>query len=97
MALTYTESAALMQDGTFISRIKIACLTFAEYISNEAGTVPAHNSRLKWAAGVLASPDSAASAIAPAVVMDPAVQAQGATISDADLQTATEIAVNKLI
>lgn len=97
MALTYQESAALMQDATFISRIKIACLTFAEYISNEATTAPAHNTRMRWATNTLQAPDSAASAVAPAVVMDPTVQSQGAAIADADLQTAVETALNKMM
>lgn len=97
MALTYIESAALMNDPTFISRIKVACLTFAEYIVNEPSTVPAHNTRMRWATSTIQSPDSAASAVTPAVVMDPNVQAQGASISDADLQTAVETAINKMM
>lgn len=49
MALSYSESANLMTDQSFRGRVKVACLTFANYISNEANDVPAHNVRLKWA------------------------------------------------
>src|ERR1700746_884036 len=56
MALTYQESADLMRDPVFISRIKVACLHFATYISGEAPTVPAHKTRVSWAEGVMGSP-----------------------------------------
>jgi hypothetical protein len=97
MALTYQESADLMRDAVFVSRIKVACLTFANYIMGEAPDVPAHNTRLRWAQNVMQNPDGTASNIAPAVVMDPNVQEQGSAISDPDLQSATETAVNKLL
>ena len=46
MALTYEESAALMNDQDFRSRVMVACLKFADYITAEANDVPAHNTRL---------------------------------------------------
>lgn len=97
MALSYTESAQLMQDLTFQNRIKVACLKFAEYIDGEATDTPAHNTRMKWAATVIQNPQQQASNIQPPVVMDPAVQEQGPTISDAELQTAVETTVNHLL
>ena len=97
MAMTYVESAALMVDPVFMSRVKVACLTFAEYIINEPQTTPAHNTRFRWATSAVQSPDSAAAAVTPIVVMDPNVQAQGSAISDADLQTAVETALNKMM
>jgi hypothetical protein len=95
--LTYQESSDLMKDPTFLGRIKVACLNFATYISNETPNVPAHNTRYRWAQGTMGSPESVAANIAPTVVMDDNVQAEGAAISDKDLQTAVEIAVNKLM
>jgi hypothetical protein len=97
MALTYQESADLMRDPVFISRIKVACLHYAAYISAEDPTVPAHKTRVKWAQSVVASPDGTASGIVSVVVMDPNVQASGAAITDADLQTAVETAVNNML
>jgi len=97
MALSYAESADLMKDAAFISRIKVACLTYASYIYNEASNVAGHSSRLRWAQNTMQAPDVSANAIAPTVVMDPNVQAQGAAITDAELQTAVENAANKLI
>ena len=97
MPLTYTQSADLMNDPEFRGRIKVACLTFANYIFGEAVNVPAHNTRLKWAQQTLLMPDSVTGQVAPTVVMDPAVQQDGAEITDAALQSAVENAVNKLL
>ena len=97
MALTYTESAALMNDGTFISRIKVACLNYSNYIFSEPPDTNAHSARHRWALNVATGPDVMARNIAPVVTMDPSIQEQGAAVSDADLQTAVEAAVNKAL
>ena len=70
---------------------------FADYIAGEPAGTTAHNTRLRWANGVFQAPDSAAAAVIPTTVMDPNVQAQGSAIADADLQTAVETAVNKMM
>lgn len=97
MALTYQESAQLMGDIAFNGRIQVACLHFAEYIVGEAPSTPAHTTRMRWAQGTFQNPTAAATQVQPATVMEPGVQAQGAAISDPDLQTAVETAVNKMI
>lgn len=97
MSLTYEETSSLMNDATFRSRIKVACLIFADYILNETAATTAHNTRVRWATNTMSAPDIAAAAIAPVVVMDPNVQSQGSAISDPDLQTATETALNKMM
>lgn len=97
MPLDYAQTAALMNDGAFRDRVKVACLHFAEYIVGEAASVPAHNTRYKWAQNTLIMPDAAVAQVMPTLVMDPAVQDQGAAVTDPELQSATENAVNKLI
>lgn len=97
MALTYEDSAALMNDTAFRGRVKVACLHYADYISGEAANVPAHTTRLKWAGTTMNNPDGAAALVTPTVVMDPAVQQDGTAITDATLQIATENAINKMI
>jgi hypothetical protein len=97
MALTYAESAQLMTDPAFVARVKVACMTFADYIINEASTTTAHNTRMKWATQTMQSPDAAAAQIAQPVVMDPNVQADGSAIDDATLQIAVESTLNKLM
>lgn len=97
MALTYEDSATLMVDQAFRGRVKVACLKFADYIHNEANTVPAHNTRLQWARSAFANPEQVAFQVQPPTVMDAAVQTAGAAITDAALQSAVEGVVNKML
>jgi hypothetical protein len=96
-ALDYTGSAELMSNPAFTDRVKIACLKFANYISDEPSNTPGHTSRLRWAQQTMAAPTSAAQMITPPTVMDSTVQAQGGAIDDAGLQTAVETTVNKML
>ena len=95
--MTYEESAALMTDITFRGRIKVACLKFASSIMIEATSVPAHNTRLRWAQQTYQQPDQVAQTTQPPTVMDPAVQSAGAEITDLALQGAVEGVVNKVL
>jgi hypothetical protein len=97
MALDYAGSDALMKDTAFQGRIKCACLKFADYVLLEAATVPAHNTRVKWAQNTINAPDVAAAYVTPTVVMDPAVQTDGADITDEALQSSVEASINKLL
>jgi hypothetical protein len=94
MALSYQETAALMTDATFNSRIAVACMTYAKYIAGETTPMQGRNTAVRWAQATVANASASASAIAPVVVMDPNVQAQGAAIDDPGLQTAVETAIN---
>jgi len=97
MTISYTDTAALMIDGVFIGRVKVACLHFASYISGEDSTVPAHPTRLRWSQQAFLMPDNAVMQIMSTLVMDPKVQAEGAAITDTDLQSSVEASVNKII
>jgi hypothetical protein len=94
MALTYAQSAALMTDATFVSRVKVAVLKYAGAIMVEATSATHHNARHRWAVSVTMGPDSAAQAIAAPTVMDPQVQLDGGAITDAALQASVEAAIN---
>jgi hypothetical protein len=99
--MTYTESYGLMNNTTFRGRIQVANVKYADSISIELPSVPAHNTRLKWAAQTLQNPAQSAAQIQANVVMDPAVQSAGidaegnALITDAALQVTVETVVNK--
>jgi hypothetical protein len=95
--MTYTESAALMTDPEFRGRVKVACLKFADSILNEPNTTPAHNTRLRWATQCEQAPDMTAQAVQPPTVMDGAVQAAGAEITDDALQGSVEAVVQKML
>lgn len=95
--MTYQESADLMNDFQFRGRIKVAALKFADSILGEATTVPAHNSREKWANRCFQQPEQVSMELHPPVVMDPAVQQDGAAVTDAALQGAVEAVVGKIV
>jgi hypothetical protein len=97
MALTYAQSATLMKDPTFIDRVKVAVLKYANFILAEALTVPQHNARHRWAVSASLGPDSVAQIVAQPVVMDAQVQTDGGAITDANLQTSVEAVLNSSI
>lgn len=95
--MTYEESNALMSDATFRGRIKVASIKYADSILNEANTIPAHNTRMRWAQQCFQQPDMTANQLQPGVVMDAAVQEAGADITDPALQGSVEAVVNKIM
>lgn len=97
MALSYEQTFTLMSDATFRGRVNIACVNFARYITDEPANTPAHSTRVKWAQNTLVNPETAVNQVIPTVVTDAAVQTDGAAITDPNLQTAVETAVNKLL
>lgn len=97
MALTYDQSATLMIDSAFRGRVKVSCLKFAESIIDEAGTVPGHGARYRWAQQCMQSPDMTAQTVQAPTVMDPNVQSAGSTIDDATLQSAVEATIEQML
>ena len=103
MALDYAQTAALMQDVVFRDRTKVACLHYATYISGEDKSVPAHNTRMRWAQNTFASPEQSAVQVMPVLVMDDKVQTAGvdadghSLITDPDLQSAVEASINSML
>lgn len=95
--MTYEESQTLMNDPTFRGRVKVAALKFSTAIMDEASTFPAHNTRMRWAQSCFQSPDTIAGQLTPPTVMDAAVQASGADITDQALQGSVEATVNKML
>jgi len=95
--MTYDESAALMIDLEFRGRIKVSVLKYADSIVGEDTSVPAHNTRLRWAQNTMQQPDQTAMQIQPAVVMDSQVQTDGKAITDVALQGSVEATVNKML
>jgi hypothetical protein len=86
-----------MNDFTFRGRVKVAILRFADSIMLEAATVSGHNARLRWAVQVFQQPENTAGQIQAPTVMDPGIQSAGSAVTDADLQTAVEATVAKLL
>lgn len=95
--MTYAESALLMTNLDFKGRVKVSALKFAGSIMIELTTVPAHNTRLRWAQSCYQQPDMVAGQLQSPVVMDPAVQLAGADITDPALQGAVEGVINNMM
>lgn len=94
MALTYEESAALMADPVFQGRVKVACLSYAQYINYEDPASPGHNARFRWAQNMYNNPVFVAGQITPPTVMNPNVQEAGAAVTDQNLQAAVQAVVD---
>jgi hypothetical protein len=97
MALDYASTAALMTNQAFRDRVKIACLKYADYVTNEGPGVTAHWTRLRWAQMCVGSPENAVQQIMPLLIMDGQVQLDGDAIIDNALQTSVETVINKLM
>lgn len=97
MPLSYEDSSALMADTAFRGRVKVACMKYSTYINDEPSNTPGHSSRIRWSQQTMVNPDAAAATVTPTVVMDGAVQEEGAAIDDPGLQSATENAINKML
>jgi hypothetical protein len=97
MALTYDESAQLMNDMTFRGRVKVAMMNFVNYVYGEPASTAGHNARYRWAQQAIMQPDMWVNQITPPTVTDPNVQASGSAIADPTLQTAVEETINKFI
>lgn len=95
--MTYEESAALMTNQAFRGRVKVACLNYADSILVQVAEVSGRTAQVRWATQTFAQPDVAAQQAQPPTVMDPAVQADGASISDDLLQAAVQATVNKML
>lgn len=98
MAMTYEQTFELTKDPIFRGRVSTACVHYADYITNEAASTPAHATRTRWAQQTLVSPDATVIRVISTVCNDTAVQdAGGAAITDEALQSAVETSVNKLL
>jgi hypothetical protein len=107
MALDYRQSAQLRTNLIFQGRIASSALKWADSIfaSNSVDlTQPQKPQEIFFARDVFMNPNQKAATLQPAVVQDPAVQAQDldpetgdSMITDAYLQAAVEAAIRKVI
>ena len=94
--LSYSELASLMQDGSFRERVKVAVLSWADYVYGEDPGTPAHNNRYQYAQKTFLNSDAIAAQLQPVVVMDPVIRTNGSDVTDAELQSAVENAIFKM-
>lgn len=97
MAIDYVATNALMYDPEFQGRSRVGCMNYATWIMNEDPSVPAHQTRRRWAQQTFENPQRSLDQIMTTLVMDDKVQTAGSAITDPDLQSAVETSVNKFI
>ena len=93
MALTFEESATLMNDSTFRGRIKAACVLYAGSIL----AAPTSTPLFAWAKNTFQSPDVAMQQVTPPAVMNVNVQSAGPDIDDAALLATVTYVVGSLL
>ncbi len=94
LPLSLDGQAQLAKDQTFMGRVKMSALGYSSFIMLEDKTTPAYNTRRAWAQRCQQMPDTIAQEITPIVVKDPVIVEKGETATDAQVQSATEAAVN---
>lgn len=94
MAMSFEDSAALMNDADFRARVKVAALQYATGIFLQANN---SKSRSNWAQATMASPDMQAQTLTPNVVMNVNVQAAGGTIDDMGLLSAVQVTADMMM
>ena len=83
-----------MKDPTFYDRVKVAGLSYAQYLNLQAGNP---RSKQVWVQQTVMSPDVTATQLVNPVVLNPNVQAAGAAVTDADLQAAVQAVADSMM
>lgn len=93
---TYIELFSINSNDELRNRVAVACLVAAEAIRNESDQKANHANRLTWAKGVFENPKDKAIAMLWAILAanKDLTVAQIVAVSDANLQTAVNNAVN---
>lgn len=93
--MTFEESAQLMNDATFRSRVKVACISYAGGIL--AAPQPGATALFRWAQNTFTNPDFAMTQVTPPAVMNINVQQAGADIDDNALLATVGYVVGTLL
>ncbi len=95
---TYNELLTLATDSDLIARTRVACVVAAYDVGVEVDTTPNHAARVEWSKRVFSNPEFEASRMLWILLaMNKALTvAQIKAVSDEDLQTAVDGAVNIL-
>lgn len=95
---TYNELLTLATDSDLIARTRVACVVASYAVGVEVGTTPNHAARTEWAKRVFSNPEFEASRMLWILLaMNKTLTvAQIKAVSDTDLQTAVDGAVNIL-
>lgn len=95
---TYAEIDTLSKDAAFVGKLEVAVIKYTEYILSEDPATAYHAVRMRWANTVVQSGAApVVSKIALAVAFDSVMQANLASYTDAQLQSAAEVRINRIM
>lgn len=98
MAATYAQSATFRNSADAIDRVTCAVLFYARYILGEDPGTSNHSLRAAWAKNAFQNPQSVASGLLAAISLDGnIVNILPTAPTDAQLQSATETAINQIL
>lgn len=95
---TYAQIITLSKDADFLGRLEVCVVKYAEFILGEAANVENHVVRFRWADSVVTSgATSFVSRIALPVANDTVIQDNLDDYTDAQLQSAAEVRINRIM
>ncbi len=95
---TYAEINALYKDAAFLGKVEVSVVKYTDFILNEDTATPNHTKRWNWAVSAATSgPSSVAGRIAANVAWDGTIQANLGASTDAQIQSAAEAWINKVL
>ncbi len=97
MSSTYTQIAGWKNSSDAIDRVTVAVVGYARYILGEDPGVTNHALRSNWAKGAFQNPGGIAGGLISAVATDGTVRDLLGSATDAQIQSATEFAVNTVL
>lgn len=95
---SYSAIATMRNSSTFQDRVALAVAFYARYLLGQASATPIPNNKVSWARNAYQNPIGAASGLLTIIALDGTISdaAVLGNATDAQIQSATEAAVNTL-
>lgn len=95
---SYSALATLRNTSTFQDRVTLAVAFYARYLLGQASSTPIPNNKVSWARNAFQNPAGAASGLYTIIALDGTISDSAvlSNATDAQVQSATEAAVNTL-
>lgn len=94
----YQQIFDLSKDAAFVGKLQVAVIKYAEYLLGEDPTTAYHVIRIRWADNIVRNGvENTVTKIALAVAFDGTIQAHLSDYTDDQLQSATEVRINRIM
>lgn len=94
---SYGQIATFKNSSDAMDRVTVAVVNYARYILGEDPGTANHTLRSRWAKEAFQNPVGVASGLLMAVATDGTIQGALPTPTDAQIQSATEFAINTIL